>query len=236
MLISAIGDVGSGKTLLATYLASKDERPIYSNYKIKLPNYHDLKPEILSVINTSSLIIIDEAYTWLESRLSGRDINLYSSYILFQSRKRGLDIILTDQLDITIDVRYRMMTNFLVFCQQTERGFEYTFQKMSRLLSYRPKKKMMPFSVAEKIYPLYDSWELINPIDDNLLFKVSENKGDILKIIDKITAALLKQAPASEYTTGIIEDICLRNQYPKSYVKLIYNSIKASKLNIPKIK
>ena len=85
MLIHFTGDVGSGKTLFCTQVALHDKRQIYSNYNIKLPNYHDLKPEMLSILTESTLVIIDEAYTWLESRLSGRNINLYLTYILFQS-------------------------------------------------------------------------------------------------------------------------------------------------------
>jgi hypothetical protein len=230
-LISLVGDVGSGKTLFATYLASKDNRPIFSNYKIKLPTYTDLKPETLTSLTSSCLVIIDEAYTWLESRLSGRNINLYLSYILFQSRKRGLDIILTDQLIGTIDVRFRQLTNYEIYCQNIETGFEYTIHKVNRYANYKPMKLLMPYSTAEKIFPLYDSWELISPIDDNLVFNITEDKGDIISQIDEHTKILLKSSK-SKISKPMVSDYCLRNNLPKSFINLIYNSIKTAEAGI----
>jgi len=229
-LVSIVGDVGSGKTLFSTYIATGDSRPIYSNYKLKLKKYHDLKPETLNKLKEQSLVIIDEAYTWLESRLSGRNINLYLSYILFQSRKRGLDIILTDQLEGTIDLRFRQLTNYEIQCQNVDDGFAYDIYKVSSYHQYKPMRFVMPFSIAETLFPLYDSWELINPIDDNLLFNVSEDKGDIMKEIDVIVATLLKKANANQYSKGIISDYCIRNKHPKTYIDLIYNAIKSTEV------
>lgn len=234
-LIHLVGDVGSGKTLFATHLAKNDSRPVYANYKIKIKRHHELKPEMLSHLNESSLVIMDEAYRWLESRLSSRNLNLYLSYILFQSRKRGLDIVLTDQLEGTIDTRFRQMTNYEIQCQAIEVGFHYTIFKLSRFQVYQPISMIMPFETAEKLYPLFDSWEFL-PINEDLVFNVTEDKKTLMQDIDKIVAGLLKKADAKVYTKGIIADICLRNEYPKSYIDLIYNSIQASKIGISRNK
>src|SRR4030042_4075128 len=133
MLISIEGDVGSGKTLLSTFMAIDDPRPVYANYKINIPNFKPLKPEMLWELNKPTLIILDEAYTWLENRTSGKPINRYMSYILFQSRKRGLDFILTDQIVGTIDPRYRWMINFDIQSEVHEHGFLYQLTKLSRM-------------------------------------------------------------------------------------------------------
>lgn len=224
-LISIIGDVGSGKTLFATYLATKDERPIYSNYKLKLKNYHDLKPEMLVSMNKPSLVIIDEAYTWLESRTSGKDINRYLSYILFQSRKRGMDIILTDQLIGTIDVRFRLLTNYEIFAENDGDNFIYRIYKKSAFNSFKPLRVIMPYEVAEKLFSVYDSWELINPIDDNLIFNVAEDKSSSIKEVDRIVSVLLKKFEPEEISKGIVSNHCIRHNYPNKYIDLIYNSI-----------
>ncbi|MGA3289018.1 MAG: hypothetical protein ABSD42_02110 [Candidatus Bathyarchaeia archaeon] len=44
MLVDISGPLGSGKTLFMTYLATKVKgRPVYANYHLKMPNYHELK-------------------------------------------------------------------------------------------------------------------------------------------------------------------------------------------------
>jgi len=236
-LIQIIGDVGSGKTLFAVRAAKLDTRPVYANFNIKLgthknkkrkivPRFSPLKPETLLSLKDDSLVIIDEAYIWLESRLSGRNINLYLSYILFQSRKRGIDIILTNQLSRTIDVRFRLMTNLEVYCQQVESiGFEYTFVKKSDFQYFKPKTFILPYEEAEKFYKIYDSWELIIPFDDNLMLNISTDKGDMLKIVDDIVKAIVKEINPKRCTRGVVSNYCLRNNHPKGLVGPVYDTI-----------
>ena len=233
MLVNVDGDVGSGKTLLTTHIARCDSRPVFANYQINIPNFTYLTPEMLFAMknkNEPRVCIIDEAYNWLESRLSGRPINVYSSYILFQSRKRGIDFFLTDQLFESIDLRFRKMVNVEIYCEAVPLGFEYLIQKISRRHSYSPKKVTMPMAHAETLFPLYDSWEFIEAIDKDMMFKVSQDKTTIIEEIDKIVDELLDKAEAKNYTKGIVEDYCLRNNYPDSYVKMIFNTIKARKI------
>ena len=230
MLISIEGDVGSGKTLLETYIAVTDDRPVFSNYHIKLDRYNELKPETLMKLPTSSLVLMDEAYSWLESRTSGKAANLYFSYVLFQSRKRGLDIIMTNQLIGTVDLRYRSMVNVEIQCEPSEHGFEYTVRKLSRFRQYRPMKWTMPFETAEKIYPLYDSWEPISPIDDDLMFKITKDKTDIMNEVDKHAEKIWNMYPGKSIKKGIVSDYCMREEMPKSYADLIMNRIRVMQL------
>lgn len=237
-LYSIIGDVGSGKTLLATYLAQKDfvkrNRKILSNYKINLPTYVDLKPESLLELKDSSkdsaLIVIDEAYTWLESRLSGRNINLFMSYILFQSRKRGLDIVITDQLIGTIDLRFRQMTNYEIQCQNINKGFEYILFKVNKYSNAKPVKFIMPYSIAEKIYPLYDSWQMISSIDDSLIYSISKDKTAQLEMIEAIKKDILDMYPANYVTKGIVEFWLMQNGFHQSMRDNVYNAIKSQSI------
>lgn len=240
-VVNVEGDVGSGKTLIATCMAADDEmendRPIYSNYKLNLTNYIELFPETLNTLeDKSSLILIDEAYIWLESRTSGKEINRYLTYILFQLRKRKLDIILTNQLLETIDTRFRQMRNFQIECERIGPkddpiAFKYLIGEVNTKRRKKPKTLTMPVSVARKIYPLFDTHERI-PIDENLVANITVNKKDMLKKIDEIVKTILKKAPAEKITRSIIQNYCFRNSYPKSYINPIYSSIKESVLGI----
>ena len=249
MLYLFEGDVRSGKTLRATIKAYRytkrfPNRNIYSNYKLNIkffPNFKALKPEMLFGINEPCLILIDEIYAWIESRTSGKDINLYMSYILFQSGKRGMDFIITAQLESTFDLRYREMINFITECQKILKnprgnpsdvgnilGFFYSEQKITRHGRYRPKRYFLRIASAIKYFQMYDTLEKIDPIDKELIYNITTDQTDNIKDIDSRVKKLLKLASAESYTRVIIADYCLREDLPKKYGDSIYAAIKAS--------
>src|SRR4030043_860537 len=109
-LINLVGKVGSGKTLFMTADSVNSGRPIYANYEIRHKKYRALTPELLMDPDLHGAVIcLDEAYAWLESRTSGKDINRYMSYILFQGRKKDIDFYMSEQLLSSVDLRYRDM-------------------------------------------------------------------------------------------------------------------------------
>jgi len=226
MLIMVHGDVGSGKTLFSTGFAMQDTRPLYANYRIHRKGWHDLKPSMLVTLDKPSLVIMDEAYTWLESRTSSSHLNRYLSYILFQSRKRQMDIILTAQLQRTVDVRFRLMANYEVYCESTDIGFLYEITKISSRAVYRPMRMFLSFNEAESIYPKYETYEKI-PINTDLVFNISDDKTDVLVEVDEIVDKMLLIAPAKKWNRGIVTDYCLRNNIRRPLVELIFNAIKA---------
>lgn len=251
MLIHLTGDVGSGKTLLSTLMAMNDDRPIYSNYELNLPNYHELKPESLSKLTESTLVLIDEAYSWLDSRLSGRGINIYLTYILFQSRKRELDILMTDQLIGSIDVRYRAMTNYEIQCRKisdaeqiTEEnkegivGFLYNIIKYEQYYQIPCGKFLLQYEKAKEIFPYYKTKQIINPIDDMMMVNISKDKSDIVYQVNNAVEELLKIYPPSQITKGIVSDFCLNTNRPynNQYIEMIYNRLKAKILSSKTIK
>jgi len=226
-LYSFLGDVGSGKTLLATILACYDERPILSNYEIKLPRWKRLQPELLNNVHEPTVVIVDEAYTWLESRRPGTPISLYMGYILFQSRKRGIDFIVTDQIDGVIDTRFRQMVNYTILCQVIpEIGFNYLIFKKSFYGYSEPGEFTVPFEMAELFYPMYDSWELISPIDNQLLLKVSSDKGDTVKHVDGLADELISKVDAKRISMAVVSDFCIRKNEPHYIAKMVYGAIK----------
>ena len=98
MLVSVLGDIRVGKTLFTSILAKYSYGKVYANYKLDIPQYYKLEPTDLFKLPNNCEVFIDEAYTWLEARTSGADLNKCSSYILFQSGKRTINIYLTAQL------------------------------------------------------------------------------------------------------------------------------------------
>jgi hypothetical protein len=228
-LVNIVGDVGSGKTLLSVYLASKSKKPVYANFNIKIKSYNELLPETLAELNcpkTGAFVIIDEAYSWLESRTSQKEINRYLSYILFQSRKKGMDIITTDQLLGTIDVRFRLMENYEIHCENVTNGFYYRMYKISRYKKPRVLKFLITYDIAQKYYPLYDSWQPINPIDNNLMLSVSSNKTKYVNDIEKIKDEMLSHKPANQWSKDSIKYYLMKNNHPSKYIDLLYGAIK----------
>lgn len=230
MLIIVRGDVGSGKTLWATGYALDDTRALYANYRIHRKRWHDFKPETLITLNKEpSLIIMDEGYTWLESRTSSSHLNRYLSYILFQSRKRQMDIIITAQLSRSIDVRFRLMANYDIYCEALDVGFYYEITKLSARKIYEPVRLLLPLSEAEKIYPKYETYEKI-PINKDLIEDISTDKSDVIEEVDIVVEKLLKIAPAKKWTKGAVTDYCLRNDIARHRAELIINAIKGQAL------
>jgi len=224
------GTYGSGKTLLMTILACKDYkifppngREILSNFWLDLPNYKPVEPEDLVNINKPTLFLLDEAYAWLESRSSQKAVSKYMSYILFQSRKRELDIVLSMQLFSTIDVRFRHMTDLLILADKTDVGFKYTF--------YKPALRtqttfILPFESAQRYYGLYDTMEKIDPIDENMMVSIMSDKSKLLPKLDEIIEQMVLESPLEEWSKGAVVDYCLEKKYPGQYPSLIFNRIK----------
>lgn len=115
MIVTVIGKLGTGKTLLMTYLAQNydSNKIVYSNYNIDIPNNKVIDVEDLTDV-ADGLVLIDEAYLWLESRLSTSRANRFVTKIMFQSRKRGFDVGLSAQVHSSIDLRVRQLEQSLV--------------------------------------------------------------------------------------------------------------------------
>lgn len=243
MLIHITGGLGSGKTLLATILAIDDDidRNIYSNYKINSDRYIELTPEMLSTLYENSLILLDEAYTWLESRLSGRNINLYLTYILLQSRKRELDFIITDQIIGSIDVRFRIMTDYIIHCQNIidkeliEKnnpkglvGFLYSVFKCEEgFYRYKIGKYFFPYEDAKEYFKYFKTKEIVDTFDKSLLLNITKNKKPIIDEIEDCIQELINKYPVKNINKGIIADYCLLNDKPNIYIDMIYNRLRA---------
>ena len=171
------GNVGSGKNIIAVANACyiPKEVPIYTNFKLNLKNAEMIEPEeLFDVFEEDSKIpakelITDEAYSWIESRGSGfSDLNKYISYMIFQSRKRGLNWKAIAQLRGTLDLRWRGLENRIVYCHErtldtsgnSTEDFRYSFIKGLQIVNIT-----LPYKNATRFFGLYNTNKTILPPD-----------------------------------------------------------------------
>lgn len=231
MSVSLIdGWIGKGKTLLMTYFATIVDKPVYANYQIDIPNFRTLSPEILPEINEPSLILIDEAYTWLESRKSMSNISIYLSYILYQSRKRGLDFILTVQDISSVDIRFRNHADYIIHAEGLKDDV-YRYSMTRGRKSDRKVNLSLSMDKAKEIYKIYDTMQMVNPIDENMISDIATNPEILNNRIDEIVDKIEQTFPPDfKITKPIIKDFCLREKLPHKYADMIYNRMITNRL------
>lgn len=171
MTLSIIsGDIGSGKSLLCCYFAMVGhsmDKTIYSNLHFKFP-YQKLLLEELVDLKTGEIIldlqdavvIIDEAYLWLESRLSTSKRNRIISYFLLQSRKRNLDVFLVAHSPHQLDKRARQNCDILYtteFSGHPQHGRKGDKVRVTRRDLSGPTGNKKFIIDAAKLWPWFDS-------------------------------------------------------------------------------
>lgn len=169
------GNLGEGKTsamsILAHYYATRAKRigidvELYANYSLKgakrLSHYSDFYKVAQA---DSSICLLDEAQTSLDSRLFQKGSNIYLTQFFFYLRKLRSSLFMTTPNIKNIDSRIRALTNILVDCYKTPAGFNYyiyDFQGQKLL-----KRKFLPMYRAQEIWSvgLYDTNQIITSIE-----------------------------------------------------------------------
>jgi hypothetical protein len=229
------GDVGSGKNIFLMDIAvyhTLPTVPILSNFEIKLPNYQPLEPATLMTwAGETGTIFLDEAYTWLESRTSGKDTNLYWSYILNQSRKLNLWIYVSCQDSREIDVRFRRNAAYWVYCRRVKEidkdGFQYAIMKLGH--NECMINRFLPFEKAEKdFFNLYNSWQVVQPSTmKDLSFSFVESNPKQLESMTQQAVVDLKDL--GRITREAIEVGIVKKGYPKKLAKYVWVRMKEMK-------
>ena len=151
MIIGYIGRMGSGKTLSMVrnaYRYYKAGYTIYSNINLKFPHKPYTLQELIDYANNNvtlkkSVILIDEAHIFLDSRNSGSKRNRVISYFLLQTRKKGCHLYYTTQRFHQIDKRLRDNSDVLIQCKtKTDKyGQKYTMNDINIMLENTIKQK-----------------------------------------------------------------------------------------------
>ena len=225
MLILVIGARGSGKTLFCTLIAEKSKREIYANYRLFLKRYKPLEVIDLLELPNNVDVIIDEGYTWLESRISGSHLNRYLSYIVFQIRKRMIDVYVTAQMFSSIDVRFREQADIIIKCERIGQDFYYD---MYWLDIDQIRKFVLPYEVAEKYFDKYDTYEVIEPytkeiLERKILDNIPENR---FKKISDIAEDIIDEFDGEEITHDRLKLVLLKRGYDLGEEALIYVYLK----------
>lgn len=178
MLVSIFGDIGSGKTLLLTsiaYLNQDSGKKIVANYVLKGIEYEEFDfYKMAKSEYDNAIILIDEAYIYIDSRNYTQSSNKLFSYALFQSRKKTVELYLTMQLFRTIDVRFRMMSSYVINCEQIEEGFEYTL--MNPKIPDVSIISVLNYENALMFYEMYNTNEVIAHDSSTFMFLSNEER------------------------------------------------------------
>ena len=221
MLISILGNLGTGKTLFLAYISTKFNRKVYSNFELKNKFYEPLKVIDLLNLPNNIEVFIDEAYTWLESRVSSKALNRYLSYILLQSRKRTINIYITAQLFSTVDLRFREQSNIIILCKKIDNGFHY---KLFNRDNNSMKAFILPFEKAKDFYQVYDTYEIIEPFEKRKLeFQlISSDTELLLNTSKKIAFELHDKIKDNKYTHQNVKLALLENGFEPQYEPYVY--------------
>jgi len=231
MLYLIEGTYGSGKTLLATRIAKLYPGLVLSNYPLLLPNYRELSLPDVPNINEQALIILDEAYKYIRSRMSGSSsINNAISDLLFQSRKMDKDFLLTEQLNRTIDVNFRELADYLVKASHLDEGrpserFQYSLYE-GATGHYIGTWDMSYSYVKKHLFPLYDTKQKIETNKDMGKELILVEPKDTEKELKKVLAELEEESPLKFWTKPMIQDYCRQRMYPGKFADLIFARVK----------
>jgi hypothetical protein len=228
--------MGSGKTLLATKMALTSKTHVLANYDIgtfktenddtKVLVERRVNTELLDIGNLLHLpykkcrVILDEAYAYLESRVSMSKLNQYMSYILFQSRKRGIDFILTAQLTNSIDNRFNSLCDLNIFAQQVKTGFRYFVTDGIKI-----KILTITYKEAENIWNCYDTSQVIMPPHmEELETQVQILDRKVLKKkVDELEKKFRSDYPENiKITHSIVDSFLLDNDLDDTFGSYLY--------------
>ncbi|MGQ4876464.1 MAG: hypothetical protein ACP6IY_20565 [Promethearchaeia archaeon] len=174
---------------------------VVSNFHLNYPYEEFSMDKFVNAKYNNCVLLLDEAYVYLESRLSMSERNRATSYILFQSRKKNLNMYLTMQLRSTIDIRFRTLADAFISCQGlTRHGYKYTFINRNGLTS----TIYLPLEKAYQFYAMYDTNEIVQIKDRNYFaFKTPEEQK---KYINEIVENVKKDYPEiTKYTKQFLK-------------------------------
>ena len=228
ILTTLLGNNGTGKTFLLSYFSTFFNKNVYSNFKLDINNYIPL--EIHDLIEMDNFqegnIFLDEAYTWIESRTSGNVMNLLTSYLIFQKRKRNLDIYLTAQLFSSVDKRARELSNIIITClpryNDTD-DFNYTYFDLdiNRHFSFT-----IPYYIAKEYFYIFDTNEIIE-LPNKSKFGYDVLKNNKRKLLERsMEIAYIINPELTKLTHNKISYLLLQNNFDDRFEKTIYLYLK----------
>lgn len=183
MIIAFIGGIGSGKTLSMTRYALEEYKrgkTIFTNYRLEFPKdrlygkvvkldmkfFEDYTQSKFELIN--SVILIDEAHVFFDSRNAMLKKNKIFSKFVTQSRKRSVDLLYTTQdispeifkLSGQVELRLRKLTDYIIFCEKyKEKNIVFIKQHVYDSALY---ERYADIFYGQSFYQYYDTNEIVS--------------------------------------------------------------------------
>lgn len=226
MLTIVLGNVGTGKTLFLVMLAKLSKIKVVSNFNLKFCYVKFDLEKFLKAEYDNCLILLDEAYAYLESRVSASELNRLMSYMLFQSRKKSLDLVLSAQLVSSLDKRFRRLANTLIICG-VKTNVEFQYRITSRDYN-RTITKILPYENAKRFFNEYDTNEIIRPENAEVenFFRKKLSGKDKMSQITIISDEIIEKYPDIRITKSLVGLYFTANDLPKFLEKDTYTFIK----------
>jgi len=255
MIITLDGDNGTGKTSYLAFLSTLIDKPIWSNFELPLhPYYSELDMYKIITLGKKGhryesfpnglVIFFDEAYTWLEARLSSRIENIYLSWKTnYQWRKRWLDVYLTFQDLASIDLRFRNPIRWdiqLVFEYRdvdSKDPFVVNYYRPKRNNKRRKKpyyRIIYPYEFMAKYFNHFNTREIVEPPNmAKIEWSLIKDNPDLKKLIlndiyDKIYPQV-KNDYGGSISHPELKTLLTGNSYLTIYESDLYGMIKQKK-------
>ena len=183
MIILFEGPLGSGKSLCSTAFAVMEhydhvkasgigKKIISSTHIYGIPTWELLTYEtFISWMKeeeelSNAIVILDEAYLFVDSRLSQSSLSRLMSYFFMQTRKRHVDLYVCSQQYENVDIRLRRNIDVRAIC----RSDKSTGWCKIRFINMRTGKKRNIKLYGPEFYPYFDTDEIphLRPAHTNI--------------------------------------------------------------------
>ncbi len=230
MLTLITGPLGSGKTLFLTVLGKVSEKKVISNYHLKFPYQKFSMYDFADGKYDNATILIDEAYTMLESREFMSSENKALSYTLFQSRKKSLDLILTVQLNSTLDVRFRQLADIVIEALGLVKRKGVIYFKYHAFQTGKDVRvAYLKYEKAREFFELFDTNEIIQPIHRNKLLGQILSTEEKMKKVKKLSEIILKQYKGMKITKNTVKYELFKNDFPSFLISFVFEEIRQNR-------
>lgn len=166
MITGIVGEMGSGKTLVNTYLALQEARrlgkKVMANYKLKgIPYRYITLEDFMGMAEREddlrdTSIHIHEAHVWFDSRMSASRVNRLGSYIVNQTNKLSTNLYWDSQSARQVDVRLRLRTDVSIEVWKRTGDLHLCVMRNEN----KPWMKSKKFVVyGPEVWPFYDTKE-----------------------------------------------------------------------------
>ena len=164
------GDLGAGKTLSAVALASiwaaKAKLPLLSNMTVKgsfkIEHMEDWA-KIPDFRERGSILLLDEAQSLLDSRTSQTKGQIKFTNFLQYLRKMRCLVIFTTPNFKYVDVRVRERVSYRIYVSRV--GHKVVWDIFNPSTDAFIKTKILSGEKLKRFYPLYDTFELVSPVE-----------------------------------------------------------------------